>query len=148
MHKIIEQRNTERLWWETRKRGGIPPLRVKELSVNPQALVHPFQGHRPHCGLGSDPGHVSHMPGISWEHHFSWHFSVPLTVLVGRPVLLFFDDDLFLIYLFLAVLGLCCYAGFSLVVPSGGCSRVVLPGFSPWWLLSLQSTGSRVHRLQ
>ena len=68
------------------------------------------------------------MPGISWEQHFSWHFNVLLTVLVGRPVLLFFDDDLFFIYLFLAVLGLCCYAGFSLVVASGGCSLVVVHG--------------------
>ena len=54
----------------------------------------------------------------------------------------------FFLSLFSAVLGLCCHTGFSLVAASGGCSRVVIPGFSLRWLLSLQSTGSRVHRLQ
>jgi len=43
-------------------------------------------------------------------------------------------------YLFLAVLGLRCCAGFSLVVESGGCSLLE-------WLLLLQRTGSRVGRL-
>ena len=33
------------------------------------------------------------------------------------------------INLFLAVLGLCCCTGFSLVVVSGGCSLVVVFGF-------------------
>ena len=32
------------------------------------------------------------------------------------------------IYLFLAVLGLCCYVGFSLVAASGVCSQVVVLG--------------------
>ena len=58
---------------------------------------------------------------------------------------------LFCIILFiylLAVLGLCCCVqAFSSLV-SGGCSLVGVPGFSLWWLLLLQSTGCRVHRLQ
>ena len=45
--------------------------------------------------------------------------------------------------LFLAVLGLLCCAGFSLVVASGGYSLVeVCVGFSSRWLLLLQSVGS------
>ena len=43
-------------------------------------------------------------------------------------------------YLFLAVLGLRCCAGFSLVVESGDCSLLE-------WLLLLQRMGSRVGRL-
>lgn len=44
MHEITEQRSTERLWQETG--GGLQAcspraLRVKELSVNPKALVRP-----------------------------------------------------------------------------------------------------------
>ena len=50
------------------------------------------------------------------------------------------------IYLFMAVLGLHCWAGFPLVVASGGYSP--LHGFSLWWLLLLQDTGSKARRLQ
>ena len=39
-------------------------------------------------------------------------------------------------YLFTAVLGLCCYEGFSLVAESRGCSSLQCMGFSLWWLLS------------
>ena len=46
------------------------------------------------------------------------------------------------IYLFLAVLGLCCCTGpFSLVAVSGGYSLAA--GFSLTWLLLLWSSGSR-----
>ena len=45
------------------------------------------------------------------------------------------------------MLGLCCCAGFSLVVESGGYSLLLYVGFSFWWLL-LPSTGSRARRLQ
>ena len=38
-------------------------------------------------------------------------------------------------HLFLAVLGLCCCSGFSLVVVSGGYSSLQCAGFSLWWLL-------------
>ena len=55
--------------------------------------------------------------------------------MVGKRSLLLF------INLFLAVLGLCRCAGFSLAVVSGGHSPVAVP-----WLL-LWSTGSRVHGL-
>ena len=51
--------------------------------------------------------------------------------------------DLSLIY-FMAVLGLRCCAGFSLVAVSGGYSSLGFLGYSSlWWLLLLQSTGSR-----
>ena len=50
-----------------------------------------------------------------------------------------FKKKLFNSFLFLAVLSLCCRAGFSLVA---------VQGFSLRGLLLLQSTGSRVHRLQ
>ena len=46
-------------------------------------------------------------------------------------------------YLFLAVLGLCCCSGFSLVVAAGGYTRAAVSQ-----LLLLQSTGSRVLGLQ
>ena len=44
--------------------------------------------------------------------------------------------------LFLVVLGLCCYAGFSLVVVSGGHSLLVLHQFLIGVLLLLLSMGS------
>ena len=49
------------------------------------------------------------------------------------------------IYLPMAVLGLRCCVGFSLVVVNWGCSLapVVVLGFSLPWLLLLQSTASR-----
>ena len=43
----------------------------------------------------------------------------------------------------LAMLGLCCWTGFSLSVLSGGSSSLKCEVFSLQWLLSLQSTGSR-----
>ena len=53
------------------------------------------------------------------------------------------------IYLFWAVLGLCCCVGFSLHSESGGYSLVVVCRLVfLWWLLFLGSTGSRSHRLQ
>ena len=51
-------------------------------------------------------------------------------------------------YLFLAVLGLCCCAGLSLTVMSGGYSLVAHTGFSLWQLLLIQSTGSMAPGLQ
>ena len=58
---------------------------------------------------------------------------------------MFFNEDHFkiFIYLFLAVLGLCCCTGFSPVVTSGGYSLLQCSGFSLWWLLWWQSMGSR-----
>ena len=47
-----------------------------------------------------------------------------------------------ILFLFLALLGLCCYVGFSLVVVSGGYSLVVVCGVLTVGLL-WQSTGSR-----
>ena len=47
-------------------------------------------------------------------------------------------------YLFLALPGLHCYMGSSLVAASGGCSLVCCADFSPW-RLPLQSTGTGVH---
>ena len=46
----------------------------------------------------------------------------------------------------MALWGLCCCSGFSLVVESGGYSLVVI--FSLQWLLLLQSTGSRAYTIQ
>ena len=51
------------------------------------------------------------------------------------------------IYLFLAVLGLHCCVGFSLVVTREGYTSLQYSGFSLWRLLSLQSIGSRMCRL-
>ena len=53
-----------------------------------------------------------------------------------------------LIYLFLAVLGLHCYMGFSVFAMSMGYSSLQCTGFSPEWLLLSQSIGSRALRLQ
>ena len=50
--------------------------------------------------------------------------------------------------LFLAALGLCCSTDFSLVAENRGYSWLWCLGFSLWWHLLLQSTGSRVCRLQ
>ena len=46
-------------------------------------------------------------------------------------------------YLFLALPGLGCCLGFSLVAASGGYSPVRCTGFSLWWLLLSRSAGSR-----
>ena len=51
-------------------------------------------------------------------------------------------------HLFLAVLGLCCCAGFSPVVVSRASSSLWRTGFSLQWRLLLLGTGSRVCRLQ
>ena len=50
---------------------------------------------------------------------------------------------IYLFNLFLTVLGLRCCARASLVASSGGYSLLRCAGFSLWWLLLLQSTGSR-----
>ena len=51
---------------------------------------------------------------------------------------------IYLIYLFLAVLGLCCCVqAFSSCSESGGYSSLWCAGFSLRWLLLLRSTGSR-----
>ena len=62
-----------------------------------------------------------------------------------RNITFIFKIHLF-IYLFLAVLGLPCYTGFSLIAANGP----ILCGvsLSSWWLHLLQSTGSRAHGLQ
>ena len=49
----------------------------------------------------------------------------------------------FLFFLFLALLGLCHCAGFSLVVVSGTFSLMWNAGLSSQWLLLLWSTGSQ-----
>ena len=55
----------------------------------------------------------------------------------------YFLKFIYLIYLFLAVLGLCCCVGFSVVAASGGYSSLRCAGFSLRWLLLLLNTGSR-----
>ena len=52
------------------------------------------------------------------------------------------------IYLYLAVLSLLCCTGSSLVAVSRGYRSLQCVGFSLWWLLLLQSTGSRAYGLQ
>ena len=52
------------------------------------------------------------------------------------------------IYVFVAVLGLCCVHELSLAMVIRGYFLFVVLRFSLRWLLSLQSTGSRVCRLQ
>ena len=55
----------------------------------------------------------------------------------------FFFFNLFILFIFLAVLGLCCCAHrLSLVAASGGYSSLRCEGFSSRWPLLLQSTGS------
>ena len=54
-----------------------------------------------------------------------------------------FIDEFSLLF-YMAVLGLCCFVGFSLVVESGGYSSLQCVGFSLQWLLLLQSKDSRV----
>ena len=56
--------------------------------------------------------------------------------------------DTVFIYVFVAVLGLCCVHELSLAMVIRGYFLFVVLRFSLRWLLSLQSTGSRVCRLQ
>ena len=50
---------------------------------------------------------------------------------------------IFIYFLFLAVPGLRCWEGFSLVAASRGCSQVAVHGFLSQWLVLLRSAGSR-----
>ena len=52
------------------------------------------------------------------------------------------------IYLFLAVLGLCCCVGFSLVAESGGYSLVVMHGLLIAVVFLVVKHGRMAHRLQ
>jgi len=68
---------------------------------------------------------------------------------VPKPWILgFFFKIILFIYLFMTVLNLHCCTSFSLVVTSRGYSLVWLHGFSLWWFLLFQSTGSRASGLQ
>ena len=59
-------------------------------------------------------------------------------------ILIFLNKFIYFIYLFLAVLGLCCCArAFSLVAASEGYSSLRCAGFSLRWLLLLRCMGSR-----
>ena len=70
--------------------------------------------------------------------------SIPHLILHSPGNLFLKKIEFFLmfIYLFLTVLGLCCWEGFSLIAASGGDSSLQHTSFSLQWLL-LQSTGSR-----
>ena len=57
-------------------------------------------------------------------------YSFPLRLIINLKIILS------IIYLFLAVLGLHCYVGFSLVSESAGYSPLYMD-FSLWWLLLL-----------
>ena len=47
------------------------------------------------------------------------------------------------LFMFFGLLVLCCWAGFSLVVETGAYLSLQYMGVSLWWLLLLQSMGSR-----
>ena len=60
------------------------------------------------------------------------------------PFIFLFLKFIYLIYLFLSALGVCCCVrGLSLVAARGGRSSLRCVGFSLQWLLPLQSMGSR-----
>ena len=54
----------------------------------------------------------------------------------------FFFFSILFIYLYLAVLGLCCYDGFSLVEHVGATLELQCVDFSLLWFLLLQSMGT------
>ena len=67
-----------------------------------------------------------------------------ITFQPGSSFFFFFNKFILLfIYLFLAVLGLCCCARVSVVATSGGYSSLWCVGFSLQWFHLLQNTGSR-----
>ena len=66
----------------------------------------------------------------------------------GLSLVITFSLDMGLFFFFSAVLGLPCSMGFSLVAVSGGYYLVAVQSFSLWWLLWLQSIGSRAPGLQ
>ena len=95
---------------------------------------------------------VKRLIGKEWSHH------------IGRKVDLghrepgerLLQDDLLrnlwilsfdFIYLFLALLGLCCCSGFSLVMEREGCHLVECMPFLLWWLLFVVEYRLEVHRL-
>ena len=83
--------------------------------------------------------------------YFSCRRGIPGGVLLKRrdsaflfPSFFFFFLINLFIYLFLAVLGLCCCAhGLSLVAASGGYSSLRCTGFSLWWLRGARALGAQ-----
>lgn len=63
-------------------------------------------------------------------------------------MVLVYSSFFILFYLFVALLGLCCFMGFSLVAVSRGYSLAVVQGFLIAVASLLRSTGSRAHGLR
>ena len=101
------------------------------------------------CTLGSDAQHPStrlHMVGMDKDFLQAPSASQPPPCLKSREQFCFCFFNAFIFILFLAMLGLRCCTGFSLVVPSGDSSSSQCKGFSFRWLL-LCSVGFSTHRL-
>ena len=97
-----------------------------------------------HVWLLATPWTAAHQapPSMGFSRQEYWS-GVPLP----SPEFIYINIFIF-IYLFGAVLSLCCFAGFSLVPASGDYSYLLYMGLSLRWFLLLQGTGSRALRLQ
>ena len=114
---------------------GAGPRQLRTLTLMGEALK---CNHSPACGLPN--GRIQDL--IILQVHPSYHS--PL----HGPSFFFFLLIKKNIYLFLAVLDLCCCVGFSLFAASVGYSTLWCRGFSLQWLLLLCSTLSRARGLQ
>ena len=75
-----------------------------------------------------------------------WHKRVETGKTAPNLVVVFFFSSF--IYLVLAVLGLDCCPAVSPLAEGRGTRQLWRAGFSLWWLLLLQSMGSRTYGLQ
>ena len=82
-----------------------------------------------------------YLPGMTNTFLLNYHFFFKVIIVLIHSVFFFLS-------FFVAVLGLHCRVGFSLVVASRADSLLQSMGFSELWLLLLPSLGSRAPGLQ
>ena len=97
----------------------------------------------PHFREFSPQNEFSFSPSVSIAPKLSCQKNVPLPICFWENILLFIFWKSFVIYFWLCWVFVAA-PGLSLAVTSRGYSSLRWAGFSHWWLLSLQSTGSRL----
>ena len=130
--------------------GGFspPPLAGEDLRQRLNRLCWPLEGapgewcgvkHRASAALGFRFGFM--VQPLTRRHAcltislLGWHYHQGCEMAVFLKIYLYY---FWLRWVFVATCGL------SLVAASGGYSSLLCAGFSSWWLLLLQSTGSRL----
>ena len=103
------------------------PLPIKCKQQTSQAVTSKYASRHGQMGVGGGGGPKNHL----WVRTTAARSKEGAVYLQG-------------IYFFLVVLGLHCYAGFSLVAASGGYSSLRCGSFSSWWPLLLRALEHRL----